>query len=229
MSRRKVREVMTADVVAVAEDTPIRDVVAVIAATGFGALPVLDPAGRLAGLITAAQVRPYGPACHRPFPQRNRWHRHRVARTGGGGQVYARDVMTAPVEAIPADASLAAAARSMDRRRTGWLPVTDSAGHLAGIVSWGDLGRVFLRTDRDIQYEIIRDVFTRYLGTNPALVRVTVTGGRVVLAGVVESKSMISMAVCLARAVDGVVDVVSYLSYALDDTTLPSVPDLAGS
>jgi hypothetical protein len=37
------------------------------------------------------------------------------------------------------------------------------------------------------------------------------------------------MAVCLARAIDGVVDVVSYLSYELDDTTLPSVPDLAGS
>jgi CBS-domain-containing membrane protein len=228
MSRRKVREVMTADVVAVAENTPVRDVAAVIAATGFGALPVLDPAGRLAGLITAAQVRPHGPAGHQSFPRRNRWHRRRVHHAVCGG-VYARDVMTAPVETIPADASVAAAARSMDRRRTRWLPVTDSAGHLAGIVSWGDLGRVFLRPDRDIQYEIIRDVFTRYLGTNPALVRVTVTGGRVVLAGVVESKSMISMAVCLARAIDGVVDVVSYLSYALDDTTLPSVPDLAGS
>ncbi len=228
MSRRKVREVMTADVVAVAEDTLVRDVAAVIAATGFRALPVLDHAGRPAGLVTAAQVRPHGPAGHRPFPQRNRWHRNRAARTGGG-RVYARDVMTAPVEAIPADASLAAAARSMDRRRTGWLPVTDSAGHLAGIVSWGDLGRVFLRPDQDIQYEIIRDVFTRYLGTNPALVQVTVTGGWVVLAGVVESKSMIPLAVSLCRAIDGVVDAVSNLSYALDDTPIPSLPNLAGS
>jgi CBS domain-containing protein len=228
MSRRKVREVMTADVVAVAEDTPARDVAAVIAATGFGALPVLDSAGRLAGLITEAQVRPPGPAARTSFPQRNRWRRHRVFQAGGRG-ACARDVMTAPVEAIAADASVAAAARAMDRRRTRWLPVTDSAGHLAGIVSWGDLGRVFLRPDGDIQYEIVRDVFTRYLGTNPALIQVTVTGGRVVLAGVVESKSMIPLAVSLCRAIDGVVDVASHLSYALDDIPVPPVPDLASS
>jgi CBS domain-containing protein len=228
MSRRKVREVMTADVVAVAEDTPVRDVAAVIAATGFGALPVLDPAGRLAGLITEAQARPSGPAARTSFPQRSRWRRPRVPQAGGCG-ACARDVMTAPVEAIPADASVAAAARAMDRRRTRWLPVTDSAGHLAGIVSWDDLGRVFLRPDQDIQYEIIRDVFTRYLGTNPALIQVTVTGGRVVLAGVVESKSMIPLAVSLCRAIDGVVDAASDLSYVLDDTPLPPVPDLASS
>ncbi len=228
MSRRKVREVMTADVVAVAEDTPVRDVAAVIDATGFGALPVLDPAGRLAGLITEAQVRPSRPAARTSFPQRKRWRRPRVPQAGGRA-ACARDVMTAPVEAIPADASVAAAARAMDRRRTRWLPVTDSAGHLAGIVSWGDLGRVFLRPDRDIQYEIIRDVFTRCLGTNPALIRVSVTGGQVTLAGVVENKSMIPLAVSLCRAIDGVVDAASNLSYVLDDTPLPPVPDLASS
>ncbi|HEY5353067.1 MAG TPA: CBS domain-containing protein [Streptosporangiaceae bacterium] len=228
MSRRKVREVMTADAVAVAEDTPIRDVAAVITATGFGALPVLDPAGRLTGLITAAQVLPPGPAGHHSFPQRNRWRRHRSTQAGGAGQ-RARDVMTASAEAIPVDASVAAAARSMERGRTSWLPVTDSAGYLVGIVSWGDLGRVFLRPDRDIQYEIIRDVFTRYLGTNPALVQVDVTGGRAVLAGVVEGKSMIPLAVAMCRAIDGVVDVVSYLSYAVDDIPHPPVHHLTGS
>jgi CBS domain-containing protein len=227
MSRRKVREVMTADVVAVAEDTPIRDVAAVISATGFGALPVLDPAGRLTGLITAAQVLPSGRAGHHSFPQRNRWRRRRSTRAGGAGR-RARDVMTASAEAIPVDASVAAAARSMERGRTSWLPVTDSAGYLVGIVSWGDLGRVFLRPDRDIQYEIIRDVFTRYLGTNPALVQVDVTGGRAVLAGLVEGKSMIPLAVAMCRAIDGVVDVVSYLSYAVDDIPHP-VHHLTGS
>ena len=228
MSRRKVREVMTADVVAVTEETPIRDVAAVITATGFGALPVLDPAGRLTGLVTAAQVLPPGPAGHQGFPPRSRWRRPRNPRAGGAGQ-RARDVMTAAAESIPVDASVAAAARSMERGRTGWLPVTDSAGYLMGIVSWGDLGRVFLRSDQDIQYEIIRDVFTRYLGTNPALVQVTVTGGRAVLAGLVEGRSMIPLAVAMCRAIDGVVDVVSYLSYAVDDVPHPSVHHLTGS
>ena len=134
--------------------------------------------------------------------------------------------MTAPVEAIEADASVAAAARAMDAHGTRWLPVIDSAGHLTGIVSWSDLGRVFLRPDRDIQYEIIRDVFTRYLGTNPALIQVTVTGGLVTLAGTVENKSMIPLAVAMSRAIDGVVDVVCGLSYAVDDTPQPPVPHL---
>ena len=72
-------------------------------------------------------------------------------------------------------------------------------------------------------------MFTRCLGTNPALIRVSVTGGQVTLAGVVENKSMIPLAVSLCRAIDGVVDAASNLSYVLDDTPLPPVPDLASS
>jgi osmotically-inducible protein OsmY len=50
--------------------------------------------------------------------------------------------------------------------------------------------------------EILDEVFTRYLGTNPALVRVTVTEGRVTLAGEVEKKIMIPLAVRMSRSVD---------------------------
>jgi hypothetical protein len=92
MSRRKVREVMTSTVVAVAEDTPVRSVAAIIAATGFGAVPVLGPAGRIAGLVTAAQVAPPGRAGHKILPPRSRWRRPRstAARdrgTAGGGRI----------------------------------------------------------------------------------------------------------------------------------------------
>jgi hypothetical protein len=38
---------------------------------------------------------------------------------------------------------------------------------------------------------------------------------------------MIRLAVKMARSVDGVVDVVDRLTYAIDDSRLPSAPDLA--
>lgn len=69
-------------------------------------------------------------------------------------------------------------------------------------------------------------MFTDYLGTNPALLCVSVTEGMVTLAGEVEKNSMIPLAVRMARSVDGVVEVADELSFAVDDTRLPPIPDL---
>jgi len=69
-------------------------------------------------------------------------------------------------------------------------------------------------------------VLTDYVGTNPALVDVSVTEGVVTLRGEVEKKSMIPLAVQMTRAVDGVVHVVNRLTFAIDDTHLPLAADL---
>jgi osmotically-inducible protein OsmY len=87
---------------------------------------------------------------------------------------------------------------------------------------------VYLRSDDEIRDEIVRDVFAGYLGTNPALVMVAVADGVVTLGGEVEKKSMIRLAVKMARSVDGVVDVADRLVYAVDDSRLPTAADLAG-
>jgi len=71
-----------------------------------------------------------------------------------------------------------------------------------------------------------RDIITKYLGTDPARVDVTVTDGVVTLHGEVEHKSMVPLATRLTRAVDGVVDVVANLSYAVDDSHLPTASEL---
>ena len=120
---------------------------------------------------------------------------------------------------------MVAAARLMERRRVKRLPVTGPDGHLAGIVSRCDLVRVFLRPDGEIRDEIIGEVFSDSMGTNPVLVRVSVTEGMVTLAGEVENKSMIPLAVRLS--VDGVVDVADELTCAVDDTHLPPVTDMS--
>ena len=223
MSRRKVREVMTTEVLAVAVDTPVIELAALMAATGLRTVPVLGATGRVAGLVAAADLPPQAaPPGHRAV--RRVLGRARHPRPPGGGAVAARDVMRVPVVTTSPEAPLAEAARSMSRNQLSELPVADSCGHLVGVVSWADLGHVFLRPDCDLVHEIIRDVFVRYLGTDPSLVRVGVQDGQVTLSGSVAAKSMIPLAVAMCRAVDGVVDVVSYLAYATDDTAADGAP-----
>ena len=63
-------------------------------------------------------------------------------------------------------------------------------------------------------------------GVNPALVEVTVVDGVLTLDGEVENKSAIPVAVRMAHAVDGVVDVVNRLRFAIDDTHQSAAADL---
>ena len=101
------------------------------------------------------------------------------------------------------------------------LVVLNADGWLAGIVTPSDLLKPYLRADEDIRTEILHDIITDYLGTNPHLVKIAVQDGTVTLGGIVENKSMIPLAVRMSRAVDGVIDVVDHLGYTSDNTHLP--------
>jgi CBS domain-containing protein len=125
---------------------------------------------------------------------------------------------------VPADTSVAEAARLMDRHQTRFLLATGEDGKLLGVITARDLLRVFLRPDVAIKAEISQDVLSRYLGTDPALVKVDVTDGVVRLNGELERKSMLAAALRAVRAVDGVIDVESQLGYAIDDISLLRVP-----
>jgi CBS domain-containing protein len=226
MSRRKVREVMATEVLAVAVDTPVSELAALMAATGLRTVPVLGTTGRLAGVVAAADLPPQAaPPGRRAVRQVLGHARHSRPPAGA---VAARDVMRVPVVTTSPEAPLAEAAQSMSRNQLSELPVADSCGHLVGVVGWADLGHVFLRPDCDLVHEIIRDVFVRYLGTNPSLVRVGVQDGLVTLSGSVAAESMIPLAVAMCRAIEGVVDVVSYLAYAADDTVASDGPATGG-
>ncbi len=244
MSRRKVREVMTTEVLAVAVDTPVSELAAIMAATGFRTVPVLGTAGQVAGMVAAADLHPQpAPRGHRAARRVLGRVRHHRPPAAGAGAMAAGDVMRFPAVTTSPEAPLAEAARSMSRNQLSDLPVADSCGHLVGIVSWADLGHVFLRPDSDLVHEIVRDVFVRHLGTDPSLVQVGVQDGVVTLSGSVAAKSMIPLAVAMCRSIDGVVNVVSYLAYAADDTAagdgaaapgrardeaVAQVPDLTG-
>lgn len=225
MAHRKVGEVMTAEVVTVSPGTPFKQLAAVMAEHDVSALPVLDPDGHLAGIVCEVDLlrkEEYSEdrAAGRP-PRWRRWPNRARAR----GRT-ARDVMTTPVITVTPQASVVQAARLLDRHRIKHLVVADADGRLAGIVTPRDLLRVYLRSDEEIRDEIVSEVLTGYLKTSPALVVVRVSDGIVTLSGEIEKKSMIPLAVRMTQAADGVVDVVNRLTFAVDDSSLPTAADL---
>jgi len=97
--------------------------------------------------------------------------------------------------------------------------VVDTENRLVGIISRADLLKVFLRDDEENRHEVISEILVRVLWTNPERFDVQVRDGIVTLSGELEQRSHIPIAVQLTHRVDGVIDVVDRLSYALDDTT----------
>lgn len=220
MRHYRVRDVMTADPVTVTPATALKDVADILVSRRIGVVPVVTPQGRVAGLVTAADLlgkeqlqrdpeAPHGG--HLPYRTRRAIV---TAETAG-------EIMDAHPQTVREDATTAEAARLMIHHQSRCLLVTDEGGKLLGVVSARDLLRVFLRPDEDIKAEIITDVLARYLGTNPVLVQVDVTDGVARLAGELERKSMLAALLPAVRAVDGVIDVEGRLSYAIDDTGRP--------
>ncbi|HEY3684702.1 MAG TPA: BON domain-containing protein, partial [Streptosporangiaceae bacterium] len=105
------------------------------------------------------------------------------------------------------------------------LPVVDDERRLIGIVTRSDLLRGFLRPDERIREQVAAEVVRNALWAGPEQVAVDVADGVVTLSGQVELKSLTGFAVRLARALDGVVDVVDKLTYARDDTTFQARHD----
>jgi CBS domain-containing protein len=117
---------------------------------------------------------------------------------------------TQPVCTTPGT-SVVAAARLMSRHGLKRLPVLDDDGRVIGMVSRGDLLRVFLREDRVIRREIVEEVLGRIDGVSPAEIGVEVDQGRVVLSGTVPEPHLVPIVLNLCRSVDGVVSVTDRL------------------
>jgi CBS domain-containing protein len=223
MTHRTVREVMTRSVVAVSLDTGFKHVAAIMEVQDISALPVLDADGCIAGIVSETDLLRKEEYSEDPAARRPPLLGHGRARAAG---LTAEDVMTSPVVTISPEASIVQAARALDRHHVRHLVVAEADGSLVGIVSPRDLLKVYLRADEDIRGEIVNDIITNYLGTNPARIEVAVNEGVVTLRGQVENRTMVPLAARLTRAVDGVVAVVADLSYAVDDRHLPMASDL---
>jgi len=216
MQHRTVQDVMTPQVVTVRRNAPFKRVAELLAGHDVTAVPVVDDGFRPIGIVSESDllqkevVRPE-PDGRSPIPWLHPRDRGRAeAETAEG-------LMTSLLVTARPDWSIVEAARTMDHHHVKRLPVVDDTGVLVGVVSRGDLLRVFLRHDSAIREEIVHDVLERTLLLAPDAVHVQVLDGVVTLTGEIGRRSTLPVVLRLCRTVDGVVAVHDRLTGSFDD------------
>ncbi|NEW70917.1 CBS domain-containing protein [Streptomyces rhizosphaericus] len=198
-----VSDVMTRTVVAVGRDASFKELVQTLGQWRVSAMPVLEGEGRVIGVVSEADLLPKE-EFRDTDPDRFQQLR-RLPDLAKAGALTAEELMSSPAVTVHPDATLPEAARIMAVRGVKRLPVVDAEGKLLGIVSRGDLLKVFLRADQDIEEEVHRTVVScLFPGSG---VHVRVREGVVTLGGQLGDTTLIPVAARLARAVEGVVDV----------------------
>ncbi|RMB85186.1 CBS domain-containing protein [Streptomyces shenzhenensis] len=204
-SPHRVSEVMTRAVVAVGREAPFKDIVERMKQWKVSALPVVEGDGRVIGVVSEADLLPKEE--FRDDDPDRFTQRRRLSDLAKAGALTAAELMSTPAVSVRADATLAEAARIMALRHVKRLPVVTAEGLLDGVVSRGDLLKVFLRPDNDLADEIRRDVVDPLFPAPVEPVHITVTEGVATLTGRVPDAARIPLAVRLVRGVEGVVRV----------------------
>ncbi|MFF4014885.1 CBS domain-containing protein [Streptomyces sp. NPDC001843] len=200
-----VSDVMTHTVVAVGREAPFKDIVQLMDEWKVSALPVLEGEGRVVGVVSEADLLPkeeFRDSDPDRFTQRQR-----LDDLAKAGALSAGELMSAPAVTVHADAPLAEAARIMARRKVKRLPVINDQGLLEGVVSRGDLLKVFLRGEEEIADEVRHEIVDRLFPTSVEPILVGVHDGVVTLTGRIRDTSLVPVAARMVRAVEGVVDV----------------------
>lgn len=218
MKPTKVGAVMVTDVVTAGYGTPFKELVRLLEEHRVSGLPVVDEHGKVIGVVSGTDLMLH--------QTRDPGHDH--AHLGGRARraaaksnaTTASGVMSSPAVTVRSDATVTEAARLMAAHRVERLPVVDVQDRLVGIVTRGDLLRVFLRSDKEIVREVREEVLGNTLWLAPQAIEVTARDGVVTLSGQLERRSEIPVAVGMTRRLDGVVDVVDHLSYRIDDKHL---------
>lgn len=117
-----VRDIMTSAVIACTTDVDVGVAARRMLEGNFGALPVIDRLGKIAGIITDRDICL---AC--ATRQRNAAH------------ISVREAMSAHARTCGADDDVTTALETMKKARVRRLPVVDAAGVLRGILSIDDI------------------------------------------------------------------------------------------
>jgi len=202
----RVYDLMTRDPVAVTPETSLQEVARLLVEHRISGVPVVDEDGVVVGVISESDFvikergRDYLPSSSLAWllgETREVRHEQQVvaARTAG-------EAMSQPAITIEGRiASVREAAITMIEHRINRLPVTEN-GRLIGIVTRGDLVRVFARSDAELAADV-----RKVLRSADGIVVESVDHGVVRLAGMAASAAMAETTVHIAESVDGVVGV----------------------
>lgn len=215
MAHAYVKDIMTADVVAVRADAPYRNIAAMFRMHRVSGFPVVDDGRKVVGVVSETDLLASGaldPAAG-AYPGRPVWLPHRKQVQAGGPT--AGDLMTRPAVTIGPDELARHAARLMYSRKLGRLPVVDRDGRLVGILTQADVLSVFTRPDEEIRREITQDVIMDGFFLDPAPLTVTVKDGIVTLAGALGSGILGTNIADQVRHLEGVVAVRDLFTYPM--------------
>ena len=206
---------MTRKVVTVTPDTSFKEAVRLLRSKRVSGLPVVDCTGKVVGIVTEADLLNKAEK-REPDAYALESRRHRLDRSRAAALDVA-SAMSPEVTSVRPDFPVARAAREMHTRGFKRLPVVDGNGRLVGIVSRGDLLRVFLRSDGELGAEVhhILDEAETTLGGRG--LKATASGGVVELFGTFASKSRLDATVRAVAGVDGVIGIRNHLTFEFDD------------
>jgi len=146
----KVKDIMTKDVVTVTRETTVLELARIFAEKHISSLPVLDDAGRLAGIVTETDLVEQDKSLHIPtvisifdwviyLESDKKFEKELKKMTGRKvGDIYSVDVLT-----VSPEDSVAMVADVMSSRKVNALPVVE-ADKIVGIVARIDLIRAMI-------------------------------------------------------------------------------------
>jgi CBS domain-containing protein len=216
MLERLVKEVMTVEVVTVSPATPYKRIAELLVEHDISALPVIDRAGRVLGIVSETDLL----LKTQDAPETRTRGAHHHVQAANASSLVAAGLMTTEVVTVGPDTPVSHAARLMRVNGVKRLPVVTRDNVLAGILGRSDLLRSFVRPDHEILAAVVEDVIKRGLVTDPQRIEATVRGGIVTLDGTVERRSQVQLAERLVRAVEGVVAFNNQLAFEVDDANL---------
>jgi len=205
----QVRDVMRRSVAGIPGDTPFLDVARMLARRQTGAVPVVDAAQRVIGVIAESDLLARAAslaAGDRPgaFARILRPHAADAGET-------AATLMTAPALTVQPWTPVIDAARTAARSRIRQLFVTDHKGHLVGVISRSELLQALVRDDAAIRAEVVSGIIEGELGIDPARVQVQVLNGMVMLRGSLDA----ALIPRLKSAVEEIADVVAVVDHLI--------------
>jgi CBS-domain-containing membrane protein len=131
--------------------------------------------------------------------------------------VTAAELMTSPAYTVLPEDTVETAARIMYLRNVKRVPVVDSGGCLAGIVSRADVLAVYSRTDADIGEEIRTGILATETPADPGILDVSVQAGVATVVGRPPTREQGHAIIARARHVQGVVAVRDRLDYPVPE------------
>ena len=224
----QVRDVMSAPVVSVRPEMPLKEVARLFIERRISGVPVIDDAGTVVGVVSEADF-----LVKERAPHQEQAHRGLIGFLAGDDEAAAARAkveaatagaaMSSPAVTICSDCSLREAAALMVDTRINRLPVVED-GRLVGIVTRSDLVRAYLRSDEELARVIAEEVVRDTMWIEPESLGIEVHQGIVRLSGTVDRRSTARILARLIARVDGVVRVDDQLAWQLDDRHLEPGP-----